>query len=230
MASRGDEGGSGEADRSGGQQGGCPFPPIRGRRWRRWLRSPAASSEASEPSATDGPSDERQLRHDGRHGLLPHDDLEVLAGLRAAAHVAEGDALAERRAQGPRGDLAGAGALPLDGVAVPRDALVLHEADELVGRRVVLLRKEARLAEEVAAPVHRPLQAGLDGGAAALELVAGEAVALLQPQGVAGAEADGLDAQGGAGLQQVVPDAAGAVGGGGEADAPLPGVAGAAGP
>src|SRR5918995_377060 len=140
--------------------------------------------------------------------------------------VGSTDSRAERRAHGPAPHHIHLAPVAVNGIAVPRKAAALElEADQLPGNPPGLLRPERGIAGEGAALVqlHDPAEPGLKRRRGVVDLVAVERVAHLQPERVAGAEADRLSA----GLDQRLPDLHGVPLAAVQLESVLAGVAGA---
>src|SRR4051794_33915143 len=133
-------------------------------------------------------------------------DLERRAGLGlAAGEVRHADALVQARRERPARDLAAAH----HRVALARDAGPRQdERDELLRGAAGALLRNGLGADEPRVLLAAPAEPRLDGAARLHEVVAVEVEADLEPQGVAGAEAD----RGGALLRQGVPHARGVLG------------------
>jgi hypothetical protein len=141
-------------------------------------------------------------------------------------YIGEGDGVVEAGGVGAAGDGADLLVFAPDGVAFAGGAFAVEgEADELFGGAVFEVAQDGVAADEGFLGVDEQVAGGGDGGAVGGEFVAVEGVADFEAEGVAGAEAGGLEVGGG---EQGTPDGGGGLGGEVPFVAPFAGVAGAA--
>src|SRR5690242_15855445 len=180
---------------------------------------------------------------EGQRGDLGRDELAAniygdgRAGLGVRGrHEGERRRALQRGAERAAGDLANARTgrrrlvRQIDRVAGARDAAVARQdADQLAARAVALLVRERLPPDEVRALVQLdgPAQAGFERRDLFGQLVAVEAIAGLQAQGVARAEARRQQAMRLAGIQHGVPEGGDLIGRAVQLEAVLAGVAGA---
>src|SRR5581483_4619727 len=151
----------------------------------------------------------RRLHHPGR--VLSAADLHGQRGADRAVrgrHVPHADRALHRRAERAGGDHAHRLSVREQTVAVAGHRALRHlEPDELARHARRPHRLDRGAADEVAlGRLHHPAQAGLQGIGGLVDVVAVERVLHLEPQGVAGAQPDGLDAVGASRPEQRVPE------------------------